>query len=143
MSLSNGGMMSNMINKQNSNNAIVAAMIGIGVGDVQLTFDNLFPIPMNPETYYKISIDCLAIQSTSKKQKYGLIVWLILDRILSVLKKVQNLTFESLFWIVFVMLFQVNHKEQIKERLKMIFKQHYGSFFIDLDTTDKDLILSR
>lgn len=47
----------------------VSSMMGIGVGDVSLTFSSLFPIAIDSDTYLKNSCENLNVQSQTKKSK--------------------------------------------------------------------------
>jgi hypothetical protein len=52
---------------QNPNH--VSSMIGLGVTDVTLTHNCLFPVPIDSDTYLRNSVDNLKIESAWKKSK--------------------------------------------------------------------------
>jgi hypothetical protein len=51
--------------------------------------------------------------------------------------------FESLFWIIFAMLFQQNNRNSVKDDLKKVLKESYLSLFMKLSAKERAYLLPR
>jgi len=101
--------------------------LGLGVQEIELTLEKLFPIFID----YRKYLDYTLKQVNIKYQKR-------LEKLVGMIKNLNQKAFYSLFWIIFYTIFQENKNESVKLALKERFVINYGKFFFSITTEDKN-----
>lgn len=77
--------------------------VGLALVDIKITLMNLYPYPLDSIPVLKEGTNNIKIENWKKLVKYLTIVGMIDKKM-----------FDSLFWLIFVILFQEHNKQEIK-----------------------------